>query len=431
MSFRHRPPGGVVFLLPRTRQKLGAIPASSSGRSRPIPNTESTARRPQKVPGLKGRDAVFVLLVDNDVEAMTMLERSLLGGGCDWEIEYASSPADALAIIESRPIEVIVADMHLKGTGGVSLLRDVTKTRPETVRIAVADAGDEELVMRAMNAAHRVIEKPCGNSDLMSAVERVYRVRNLLQSDELRERLGSIEQLPAAPQMFFKLTKALDDPDTDAAKLAALVAQDPAMAAKVLRLCNSAVFSAGKQVNDIRSAVTRLGFKTLRNIALASEVFAGGAKNPGIDPQQLQRRALLASVIAPTLVADRAMAEVAATAALLARVGELLPASALELKTGPGLRAANDADISAPSRAEAGAYLLGLWGLPMSIVEAVAFHQQPRQVDGVRFGLTGAVHIAAALAAGEDLDEEYVEETGMSAKVRTTRGLATALAANG
>ena len=47
--------------------------------------------------------------------------------------------------------------------------------------------------------------------------------------------------------------------------------------------------------------------------------------------------------------------------------------------------------------AEVGAYLLGLWGFPNSIVEAVAFHHTPNRASEKGFGLSGIVHVADRL----------------------------------
>src|SRR5690606_7397918 len=88
-----------------------------------------------------------------------------------------------------------------------------------------------------------------------------------------------------------------------------------------------------------------------------------------------------------------------ATAGLLAEVGRLLPP--------PGEGA------PAPDHTEAGAYLLGLWGLPMPIVEAVAFHRQPGRRRAAGFWVTGALHVAQALVMDEPVDETYLQSVGM------------------
>lgn len=71
------------------------------------------------------------------------------------------------------------------------------------------------------------------------------------------------------------------------------------------------------------------------------------------------------------------------------------------------------------SHAEVGAYLLGVWGLPFSIVEAVAYHHHP---DAIREGpcdTLAALHVADALVSGEasELDQEFLSRTGFAEKL--------------
>ena len=59
--------------------------------------------------------------------------------------------------------------------------------------------------------------------------------------------------------------------------------------------------------------------------------------------------------------------------------------------------AAAEREILGVSHAEVGAYLLGLWGIPFPIVEAVAFHHRPNEVAPESRPLVAAVHIASGL----------------------------------
>ncbi|HBN54413.1 MAG TPA: hypothetical protein DD456_10465, partial [Stenotrophomonas sp.] len=103
--------------------------------------------------------------------------------------------------------------------------------------------------------------------------------------------------------------------------------------------------------------------------------------------------------------------------ALLADIGLLLP----------GVRDEREPAVEGddrPGHAEAGAYLLGLWGLPMPIIEAVAFHLQPQRSNVRSFWVTGAVHVATALASGSPVDEQYLERTAVLPRLEGWRELA-------
>ena len=83
------------------------------------------------------------------------------------------------------------------------------------------------------------------------------------------------------------------------------------------------------------------------------------------------------------------------------------------------------------SHAEIGAYLLGLWGLPYPVIEAVAHHHHPSRVpDQSSLGPITAVHIASYLAsaaatgAAEQLDEEHLRALGVAERLPEWRALA-------
>jgi putative nucleotidyltransferase with HDIG domain len=69
------------------------------------------------------------------------------------------------------------------------------------------------------------------------------------------------------------------------------------------------------------------------------------------------------------------------------------------------------------SHAEVGAYLLGLWGLPDPLVEAVAWHHNPSACPGNSFTPLTAVHVADAVLRAEEgvlPDMEYLERLGLA-----------------
>jgi HD-like signal output (HDOD) protein len=138
----------------------------------------------------------------------------------------------------------------------------------------------------------------------------------------------------------------------------------------------------------------------------------------------MQQRALLSSQLAVRLLGGSS-AELAATAALLADVGMLVPGVRIPAECAAG----QEDKCSGPHYAEAGAYLLGLWGLPMPIVEAVASHHQPGRSRFRGFWVGGAVHVARALVSGEDVDEKYLESVGLRDRLPGWRKMADELLA--
>lgn len=360
-----------------------------------------------------------VLIIGRREDYQQPIEHSLAELGVDWEIRFAADATAALIAVRESAPEVVVTELQPLGMDGGALLERIRSHAPQAARIMLLEEDEAAQALRALGHAHRLLNKPLRAEELIEAVDGIGELRDLLNSPELKAAIGKIDRLPPPPKLYLQLSRAVNDPDTSLAQLAALVAQDPSTAAKVLRVCNSAYFSAGREIADVRSAVIRLGQQELRRIVLAAEVFRD--LPGGVDREAMRQRSLLASQIAGKII-DNANAEMATTAALLAEVGQLLP----------GVRvpdAHGQLQGDGPHYAEAGAYLLGMWGLPMPIVEAVAHHCHPQRTRGRGFWIGGAVHVACALAAGRAPDEAYLQAVGVAPRLPAWRQLAAELGA--
>ena len=337
---------------------------------------------------------MHIVVVDPAPGLATSLERSFAEFGLDWSVSTAQSPS--VDDVAGRA-DVLVSELA-PGADPERALEALRARHPDAVRVLLLDAGQEAAALGALEGAHRVLQKPLDPIALIDAVESVADLRELLDDPRLKQHVGRVDTLPAPPKMYFRLARMMRDPDVGLGRVADALAEDPALVARVLKLCNSAYFSAGREITDPRSAVTRLGMQTVQRLVLATEAF-GHAPGMSLEERQaMQERALRVSRLAGRLLAGPS-AELAATAGMLAEVGRLLP---------------HDQDAAAPDYAESGAYLLGLWGLPMPIVEAVAFHRQPRRRRAPGFWVTGALYVATALVRDEPVDEAYLRSVGMS-----------------
>ncbi len=328
--------------------------------------------------------------------------------GEEWKVEAAADANAAMLAVADAAIDVVMVGPALPDMPASTLLGQLRTLRPETIRIALLDTTDGTSAppIKLISLAHRFLPLPLSSETVLEAIHSLEELRTLLHSPRLARSIGRIEQLPSPPHLYFALTRALEQDEGTSNDIAKLVAADPAIAAKVLQLCNSAYFSNGRAIADLRGAVTRLGLATLRDLVLASEVFS--IKTPTtVDRGALQQRALMASRLAGKIL-PRSSAELGATAALLADIGLLLPGVRDEREPLTG-----GEEDERPGHTEAGAYLLGLWGLPMPIVEAVAFHRHPQRSSLRSFWVPGAVHVASALSGNEQVDEHYLQSLGV------------------
>lgn len=73
---------------------------------------------------------------------------------------------------------------------------------------------------------------------------------------------------PTTAELALKVQRVIDDPDCSVDELARLVQADPLLATRVVAVANSVIYNrSGQAVNNIKNAVSRIGFKTLRVLA--------------------------------------------------------------------------------------------------------------------------------------------------------------------
>jgi HD-like signal output (HDOD) protein len=359
---------------------------------------------------------MYILFVGDETTLPSDLLGYIVEPGEEWQVKRVADGGAAMAAVAQSPFDAVVVAPALPDLPAATLLTQIRTLRPDIIRIALIGGGDGSRAAPAsiIGVAHRFLPIPLTPEVLLEVILSLDELRDLLDSPKLSTAIGRIDKLPSPPHLYMKLMHALEEnEDANAVEIARLVGSDPAIAAKVLQLCNSAFFSTGRAITDLRAAVTRLGIATLRDLVLASEVFAVQTLAPG-ERNAMQQRALLASRLAAKML-PQSSAELGATAALLADVGLLLPGVRNER-----LEPAREGD-DRPGHAEAGAYLLGLWGLPIPIVEAIAFHRQPQRSSTRSFWVTGAVHVATALAGGEPVDEAYLAKVGVISRLPAWR----------
>jgi HD-like signal output (HDOD) protein len=321
-------------------------------------------------------------------------------------MHFAQGGAKALELMGESHFDVLVTDLRMPGVDGTTLVARARTDSPGTIRVVLSGSVDAGQSQGLVSLAHRYLSKPCEPKQLEECIDRCLATQALIESQELRVQLGAVGALPPLPSTFAALQRALADPSIDLSKVSAIIEKDPAVSAKVLQVCNSAFFRLPRRVSSIKQAVSYLGLSTVRSMVLSAELFRPGKPlSPGLDLGQMQRHALSVAAIARSLAGDASWAEDAFLAGLLHDVGFLLLARQFKDQMQQALEAAAagmplaeaEQTYVGVSHGVAGGYLLGLWGLPYEVVEAVAHHEVPTLVARGSFDVLGAVAIAQAL----------------------------------
>jgi HD-like signal output (HDOD) protein/ActR/RegA family two-component response regulator len=350
-----------------------------------------------------------ILFVDDERELLDGLRARLYKHRHDWNMTFAVSGDEAIAALEKQPFDLIVSDVRMPGMDGGQLLTEVKQRWPETIRIIVSGYSDPVQAVRLTSLAHQYIAKPCDGQQLENIIERCFNLKDLLSHEPLRQMVGRIGKLPALPKTYGRLQSALAQPSVTAAAVGDIVNADAVIASKVLQITNSAFFRLRKPMARIKDAVTYLGFATIRNLVLSAEI-SSQWKMPkslgALDPERLQTHAQCTAAACKALAGGRVTPDDAWLAGLLHDIGYWILlqecpdelALAIEMSRIERLPLIEcERRTTGATHAQLGAYLLGLWGLPYSIVEAVALHHTPTAVSGTGYDLLGALAVSHAL----------------------------------
>ncbi|MCU7810952.1 MAG: HDOD domain-containing protein, partial [Candidatus Thiodiazotropha sp. (ex Notomyrtea botanica)] len=278
---------------------------------------------------------------------------------------------------------------------------------------------------------------------------RAFSLRDLLGEERLKSLVSGMRTLPSLPAIYGELMKLIQDPNASVADVGRLIAKDPAMTIKILQLVNSAFFGLGRHVSNPVDAASLLGLEILKPLVLSIGIFKQfeadklAIKDFSLDAlwSHSTRVGSIAKQIAKAEGMGSPAVEDSLLAGMLHDIGKLILVlnltdsyKQLQQKKYHTLSECviNEKEIFGATHGTVGAYLLGLWGLPESVVEAVALHNQPALQGEKVFSVLSVVHAANALVHATDeevelenmLDLNYLNSIGVADRVEAWKDLA-------
>lgn len=373
-----------------------------------------------------------MLFVDNEPRIIEAIRRMLRPLRDEWRVLTAASGDEALRVLADESVDVVISDMRMPGMDGAELLRHVMERHPSVVRIILSGQSDAESILRSIGHTHQYLSKPCTPELLRATLARACALRDMLSSRRIAGIISRMSGLPSLPGACSSVIAELQSDQPSLKKVADLIATDIGMSAKILQLVNFSLFSAGRQLASPLEAAMSLGIDNLRSLVLTAGVFDQQGEQQAMAQLWDHGRIIgsLARAIAQAEGASKDVAELCFTAGMLHDCGRLILYA--EGEAGTGAFTDSERTRIGDSHAEIGAYLLGLWGLPFALVDAVARHHHPEGLAGSGFSPLTALHAADALAAepcepGRDssqLDSGYLRAIGMEDRVGLWRRIA-------
>jgi type II secretory ATPase GspE/PulE/Tfp pilus assembly ATPase PilB-like protein/FixJ family two-component response regulator len=131
-----------------------------------------------------GDDRFALLFVDDEVNVLNSLRRIFMEE--NYEIHDAASAKEALALMESSPVHLIISDHRMTEMSGAELLREIKERWPQTIRIMLTGQADISAIMGAVNegAVYKFITKPWNDDDLRLTVSIALQQYSLLQENK-------------------------------------------------------------------------------------------------------------------------------------------------------------------------------------------------------------------------------------------------------
>jgi HD-like signal output (HDOD) protein/ActR/RegA family two-component response regulator len=383
-----------------------------------------------------------ILFVEDNALLRQMYLMMMEGEAAAWEAVDAADAREALRFMEKAPFEVVVSDLRMPGMDGIELMGVVRQLYPRSSRIIISGLSDQAEIARSLDSTHQFLAKPFDVKALKATLSRLGGLDAYLKEQRLQALVGQMRVLPSFPSVYHEIMKELGGEDPSIERLAQIIADDPSMTAKLLQIANSAAGGRATKATSPFEAVQFVGLSAVRSLALSAHIFRcfEHLQLKDFSITSLWDHTVKSGIIAGTIMrverADPADAEEAHIAGMLHDLGKLMLADSMPEQFQKSLALSNERglpseqaelEVFGAHHGGVAAYLLSLWGLPVTMVEAVAFHHNPSNSDHLAFGPLTAVHVADVLehelsgntlaGTAPALDQGYLDKLKMNDRI--------------
>ncbi len=254
--------------------------------------------------------------------------------------------------------------------------------------------------------------------------------------------MNEISHIATLPEITIKIIELVEDPDSTAADLHKIIANDPALCSRVLKVVNSAFYGLPGQIGSINRAIVLLGLNAVKNIAIAAslaKLFRGGRVCPQFSARDLWTHSIAVAATVK-LLADKlklGLADEAFLAGLMHDIGIMVEMQAFRGKLSEVFeyQKANNCDflvaeqhIIGTDHQELGKALCEKWKFPRTFAFVTGYHHRPQALETDSRLLTSLVYVADVLAARQQIGySDVLPTTELDPAVLTGLGLTPAM----
>ncbi len=227
-----------------------------------------------------------------------------------------------------------------------------------------------------------------------------------------------ITDVVSLPEVATKVNEMVDDPNCGANEIGKVISQEPGLTARLLKITNSSFYGFSAEIDTVSRAITMLGTKQVRNLALATSTIQTfeGIPNKFVSMENFWRHSVLCDLGAQFLASESHLksGEALFIAGLLHDIGQLVMYNRAPEQSAEALSMVVD-DVEEPEiyvaernvfgfdHMKVGAELARGWHLPRSLESCIEFHHEPSKAKEHKVDVA-VIHIANALAVMVELD---------------------------
>ena len=385
-----------------------------------------------------------ILFLDSNRDNLNSIQAYFKNMSQAFCLYFVDDINDAYDILDSHEIEVLVSSLNIDDFDGIGFFVGIKHRYPEVIRILLADPIDKNLSYKLIEVAHQYIRKPVNKEKLKLILFEALSFKDIMTDETVLEIINDMDRIPSLPTIYSKIVEKLWANDSSIDELADLISQDIGMSSKILQLVNSAFLGMPKTISSIREAVSYMGLNSIRTLVLMINVFSSADKKllKTMKLEGIWGHSFMVADYAQKIATDYGLCkeccETCFTAGLLHSTGRVVMALnfpekyrqvAEHLHAGDNSQTISDVEREyfGADHCEIGGYLLGIWGVPHSITNAVLYHNQPSSTYNEAVNPLIAVHIANVFAHNQvdslyqapvKLDQVIVDELELADKIK-------------
>jgi HD-like signal output (HDOD) protein len=373
-----------------------------------------------------------ILLVDDEIQILKVLKR--LFAKTDYNVYFAEGGQQALDILKTETIDMIITDLRMPGIDGYDLLSEVKRVYPEVIRLVISGYADEMTIYRLFrnNLTKMCIYKPWDNTSLLNNIKQIFELNSILTSNHILQIIKNLEHLPAINNIYLELCELMDS-NADIKMVEILLMKDQAIVASILRVANSAFFNIN--TGSLRKAISYIGLNQIKNIVLVANISHYKKTCRKLDAmyELFSNHSILTNNIFNLIYKDLLTKELSADNScigLLIGIGRIVLLNNFPTQYTQIIKEWSDGKediyqiekkVLGVSYQEMSGYLLNWWGLPYRVVEPILYHRSPMGENIINKEITLVIYLADYYATkyykmlySEELDGRVFEYLNIS-----------------